>query len=122
MEMDLPLIGFWVAELLALVAPAVTVALSRGTLGTREYTVRFTVVFLLLLVATAFAYQFLVLLLLLPLPILVLHILIVRWTALRLNDLRSDRWYALLWYFPPAGLVLSIMLTVKRHRKEPILF
>lgn len=122
MEMELPLIWFWVVELVALVAPAVTVALSRGTLGRKGYTIRFTAAFLLSIVATAFAYEFLVLLLVSPLPLLALHILIVRWTSMRLNDLQSDRWYALLWYIPPVGLVLAILLTVKRHRKDPVLF
>lgn len=102
------------------VAPVAVVGLTRGILGRKEYTARFIAAFLLLTVAMTALYEFQALWSLLPM--LVLHLLIVRWTAMRLNDLRSDRWYALLWYIAPAGFVLAILLTEMRHRKEVILF
>jgi len=111
---------WFLAELAMLAAPAVAVALSRGRLGRKAYTNRFAAAFLLSIVATDLASEFVALWLLLPL--LALHLLIVRWTAMRLNDLQSDRWYALLWYIWPLGLVLSVVLTEKRHRKDPVLF
>lgn len=113
-------IGYLLGVLVELGAPVAVVGLTRGSLGRKEYAARFIVAFLLLIVAIAAVYEFLALWLLLPL--LVLHLLIVRWTAMRLNDLRSDRWYALLWYIVPAGFVLAILLTEMRHRKEATLF
>ena len=110
--------------LAALAAPVIAVALSRGRLGRKGYTYRFAAAFLLLIAAAAFAAESAALIgaAAALLAMLVLNVLIVRWTAMRLNDLQSFRWYALMWYFWPVGLVLAIVLTEKRHRADTVLF
>jgi len=106
------------------VTPIVAVALSTGSLDRKGYSVRFIPTLLLFGIVELWfnvAYEVLPQLLL-ALLYLALQFLIVRWTAMRLNDLQSWRWYALTWYVWPFGLVLRVVLTVKRHRKDVVLF
>jgi hypothetical protein len=119
MEMETLEVWFVLATLFMLAVPVAAVALSRGSLSRKGYTNRFAAALPLSIVAMAVPNQYVAGLLLL----LVLQVLIVRWTAMRLNALQSFRWYALMWFlWPPVGLALSIVLTEKRHRNDPVLF
>ena len=117
-------IWFALVVLAALVTPVVAVALSRGSLDQKGYMIRFVpavVLFLIVNLRVAVEYEMLLSLLLFSLA-LVLQFLVVRWTAMRLNDLESWRWYALAWYILPYGLILAIVISAKRHSKDFVLF
>ena len=104
-------IWHWLIVFLVVAVPVAVIALARGKLTGPGFTVRFGLALLIggtmsVLAEAGFP--------LASFPVLILSVLIFRWTALRLNGMGWSRWWALLCFLGPVGLLLAIVLCAKR--------
>ena len=105
-------IWHWLIVLLVTSIPIVVVAFSRGSLTRKGYVVRFVVSVLVAVVIAMIAEEGIPLL---YVPVAIISLFITRWIAMRLNGVEWSRWWAVSWViFWPVGLVLAIVLCIKR--------
>jgi hypothetical protein len=101
---------YWALVLSMLVLPVLAVAYARGGLSRPAFALRLAGS----VAGTALAYGLAAAGSGLAIPLLVLLNLTYRWTAMRLIALGWSRWWALLWFLLPAGLILSVALCFMR--------
>lgn len=97
---------YWAMVLSMLVLPFLAIGYARENLGRSGFALRLVGS----VAGTAVAYGLAMAGNLLAIPLLVLLNITYRWTAMRLNDVGWNRWWAILWFVLPAGLILSITL------------